>query len=176
MPKANSNKKTKVAKAPKVNQKTLTDWIYKTYDVDQLPKHFFMHIASIKKGKYKGQRQPISVADLLDMWQRSMPKLEKIYAQNCSRGKVMEGYARISYDLSIVMSRYSSYLAWKLEQEAKRKEEESKADRIDYTKAYEQIEENRQINNDTPSQHKVLYKSGIEDISEVLDEMWVSDD
>ena len=176
MPKINTNKKPKAAKKPKVTQKTLTDWIYKTYGKIFLPKHFFIHIASIKKGTYKGQPEPIPIEDLLDMWQRSMPKLEKIYAQNCSRGKVMEGYARISYDLSIVMSRYSSYLAWKLEQEAKRKEEENKVDRIDYTKAYEQIEENRQINNDTPSQHKVLYKSGIEDISEVLDEMWVSDD
>ena len=176
MPKTNTNKKPTVAKKPKVTQKTLTDWIYKTYGKIFLPKHFFIHIASIKKGTYKGQSQPIPIEDLLDMWQRSMPKLERIYAQNCSNGKVMEGYARISYDLSIVMSRYDSYLAWKMEQEAKRIEEENKADEIEYIKACRQIEENRKNNVGELSKRKVLYKSSIEDISEVLDEMWVSDD
>ena len=175
-PKVKKTNKPKSAKAPKITQKTLTDWIFKTYDVDFLPKQFYYNLAKIKKGEYKGQNKPIPITDLFDMWQRSMPKLEKTYINNCNKGKFMEGYSRIQYDLAIVLSRYSSYLAWKAEQEAKRKEEENKTAEISYTKACEQIEENRQNNVEELPKRKVLYKSGIDDLSEVLDEMWVRDD
>lgn len=174
--KTKTNKKSKVTKAPEVTQKTLTDWIFQTYDIDQLPKHFYIHIAKIKKGEYKGQNRPIPLTDLLDMWQRLMPKLDKIYLNNCSHGKIIEGYARISYDLSIVLSKYSSYLSWKMEQEVKRIEKENKSNEVDYTKAYQQIEENCNNNSEKLPSHKVIYKSGIDDLSEVLDEMWVSND
>ena len=140
--KTKTNKKSKVTKAPEVTQKTLTDWIFQTYDIDQLPKHFYIHIAKIKKGEYKGQNRPIPLTDLLDMWQRLMPKLDKIYLNNCSHGKIIEGYARISYDLSIVLSKYSSYLAWKMEQEAKSKLKQENSN-IDYQK----INQNEKITN-----------------------------
>lgn len=174
--KNNKPKKPKPAKKPKVTQRTLTDWIFKTYEIDVLPKQFYYNLAKIKKGEYKGQNKPIPIADLYDMWQRSMPKLEKVYLNNCSKGKMMEGYLRIQYDLTIVLSRYSSYLAWKAEQEAKRNEEENKATEVEYIKACRQLEENRKNNAEELPKRKVLYKSSIDDLSEVLDEMWVKHD
>lgn len=126
--------KAKKPKQKKVTMRDVTDWIYEYYEVKFLPKHFFIHLAEIPKGKYPGLRQAVPYEDLLDMWKQKASYLDKVNLRNRQRGKVIEGMARINYDISILLSRYDSYLAWKSEQEAEQKarEAESKKEKINY--------------------------------------------
>lgn len=97
----------------KVTVRQLTDWLYETYDISFMPKHFFINLDKVFKGTYKGLKKPVPVEDLLDMWQRKLPYLTKVYIQNKNKGKDMTGMARINYDLAILLSRYDSYCEWK---------------------------------------------------------------
>ena len=57
--------------------------------------------------------KPVPVEDLFDMWKRKIEWLNKINAQNAQKGKKIQGYLRVNYDLAILLSKYDSYLAWK---------------------------------------------------------------
>lgn len=149
------------AKKNKVTQKTVTDWIYNTYSISFLPKHFFINLNKISKGEYKGLKKPVAWADLLDMWQRKMPYLEKVNLRNEMNGKHIEGMARINYDLAIILSKYDSYLAWKAEQEAEiiQKQKDSQT-KIDYSNIDSKYTNDNQSSDDGQ-------------LSNILDDLWV---
>lgn len=151
-----------MAKPKKVTQKTVTDWLYETYDISFLPKYFFMNLSKVSKGTYKGLNKPVSWSDLLDMWQRKLPYLEKVNLKNAQQGKIIEGMARINYDLAIILSKYDSYCAWKEEREAEHKKmiEEQKV-QIDYSC----------INNKEPD--NILPNS--DSLDDVLNDLWSDD-
>ena len=112
-----------------------TDWLYEQYNVSFLPKHFFMQLQDVYKGKYKGLNKPVPVEDLWDMWKRKMPKLLQIYDKNKRMGKDMDGYLRIRYDLAIILSKYDNYLQWKEEQkQANAEAQEQSTQTIDYNR------------------------------------------
>lgn len=104
-----------------LNQRHLTDWIFKTYNISFLPPYFYSKLASIIDGSNEKVSRPIPVGDILDMWQRKIEYLNKIAAINKDKGKIMEGVNRVNYDLSILLSKYDSYLAWKETMEAENK-------------------------------------------------------
>lgn len=142
----------------KVTQKQVTDFIFQQYDISFLPKHFYMQLAKIPKGTYKGQGKPIPFDDLLDMWERKMPYLNKTYQKNCDKGKRMDGIARVMYDLAILMSRYDKYLEWKTMNETNKTTEIAiaRSEKIEYknvTNAAEKIEN--------------------DDMNNVLDDLWI---
>ncbi len=141
----------------KVTQKQVTDFIFAQYDITLLPKYFYMQLAKIPKGTYKGQGKPIPFDDLLDMWERKMPYLNKTYQRNCDKGKRIDGIARIMYDLAILMSKYDSYLEWKSMNETQKTAEiaVARTEKIDY-KNVTNIEENK--NND---------------VNDILDDIWI---
>lgn len=116
-----------------------------------------MQLAKIPKGTYKGQGKPIPFDDLLDMWERKMPYLNKTYQRNCDKGKRIDGIARIMYDLAILMSKYDSYLEWKSMNETQKTAEiaVARTEKIDY-KNVTNIEENK--NND---------------VNDILDDIWI---
>ena len=141
----------------KVTQKQVTDFIFAQYDITLLPKYFYIQLAKIPKGTYKGQGKPIPFDDLLDMWERKMPYLNKTYQRNCDKGKRIDGIARIMYDLAILMSKYDSYLEWKSMNETQKTAEiaVARTEKIDY-KNVTNIEENK--NND---------------VNDILDDIWI---
>ena len=99
-------------------RRQFTDWLHEKYGASYLPKHFYILLDQVYKGTYKGLAQPVPIEDLWDMWERKFPQLEQLYVKNCARGKNMDGMARIMYDLSILLSKYDSYLEWKSRQSA----------------------------------------------------------
>lgn len=121
----------------RVTQRYLTDWIFKTYDISFLPPYFYTKLSSIIDGSNEKVSRPIPVGDILDMWQRKIDYLDKVAATNKDKGKLIEGASRVNYDLSILLSKYDSYLAWKEATEAENKKvvqsiENSKQD-VDYS-------------------------------------------
>lgn len=151
-------------KTNKVTQKTVTDWIYKTYDISFLPKYFFMNLSKISKGKYKGLNKPVAWVDLLDMWQRKMPYLEKVHIKNEQQGKHIEGMARINYDLAIILSKYDNYLAWKSEQEAEKiQKQKGKQTRIDYSTIDSKYSDDTQSSDGTQ-------------LDDILNDLWIGED
>ena len=165
-PKAKKTKSPKKPKQKKVTMRDVTDWIYEYYEVKFLPKHFFIHLAEIPKGKYPGLRQAVPYEDLLDMWKQKASYLDKVNLKNRQKGKVIEGMARINYDISILLSRYDSYLAWKSEQEAEQKarEAESKKEKINYANINAFANDNKKANAETS-------ESKEDSLLEVLDEI-----
>lgn len=111
-----------------------TDWLYRTYEVSFLPKYFFINLDKVYKGTYKNLNKPVPVEDLWDMWQRKLPYLMKVYDKNVRSGKTMDGIARISYDMAIVLSKYDSYLSWKENQQRIQAEQQERDKVIKYTK------------------------------------------
>lgn len=97
----------------KITQRYLTDWIFKTYNISFLPPYFYNKLSSIIDGSNEKVSRPIPVEDILDMWQKKIGYLDKIAATNKDKGKLIEGASRVNYDLSILLSKYDSYLAWK---------------------------------------------------------------
>ena len=55
----------------------------------------------------------LGVSTVLELWKRKIEWLNKINVQNAQKGKKIEGYLRVNYDLAILLSKYDSYLAWK---------------------------------------------------------------
>lgn len=121
-----------------------------------MPKHFFINLNKVFKGTYKGLNKPVPVEDLLDMWQRKLPYLTKVYINNKNKGKNMTGMARINYDLAILLSRYDSYCEWKASQQEEVMAQ-SDEPKVNYSK----------IESLTP------VKDSIEDI---LDDIWGGDE
>lgn len=96
----------------------LTNWIQLAYDISFLPKTFYLRMASVANGTYKGLKEPITYKDLLDMLQRRKKQLDIKLANK----KFNSELNRFYYDLAIVLSQYDSYLKWKTVQEIKKQE------------------------------------------------------
>ena len=75
----------------------------------------------------------IPPSDLLDMWQRKIDMLNSIAKKNEIKGIHMQPEQRLSYDLSILVNKYDSYLRWKEKQkilEAEKEKETEKSQNI----------------------------------------------
>lgn len=131
----------------KVTMKQVTDFIFEQYDITFLPKHFYMQLAKIPKGEYKGLNQSIPFEDLLDMWQRKMPYLQKVYHKNCDKGKKMDGIGRIMYDLAILLGKYDSYLEWKSSQATNEVRKNEDNIKIDYQNISTAVDNTDDMNN-----------------------------
>lgn len=136
----------------------LSDFIYKEYNVSFLPKHFFINLDKVYKGTYKNLNKPVPVEDLFDMWQQKMEYLNKVAEQNRQKGKMIEGIARINYDLAILLSRYDSYCEWKSKKEAEKQE-------LRHTMSSRTI---KITNNDIPNSAAIEHNS---DLSSIIDEI-----
>ena len=145
----------------KVNTKTdpLNDYLRINYDVDSFSSRFWSIISDIGNGIYKHRRcETISCDTLLDMWKSYQRELNDINKRNKMKGNNIEGESRANYDLAILMGKYREYIKRKVKQEAEiieqqRRQKESV--KIDYSKI--------------KSEHK---SSGLDDISDLLDEMF----
>lgn len=111
--KSNKTKSPTPSAQEKNIRKQFTNWLLKTYDITYFPRHFYINLDKVYNGKYRDMAKPVPVEDLFDMWKRKIEWLNKINVQNAQKGKKIQGYLRVNYDLAILLSKYDSYLAWK---------------------------------------------------------------
>lgn len=94
-----------------LNKNAVYLYIKEAYDVTIIPTYVWQKLAGIYDGSFTNSNG-VSPEHLLDMWQRKMGFLNKVAEQNASKGKEMDVGQRISYDLSILVNKYDSYLRW----------------------------------------------------------------
>ena len=143
----------------KSKRRQFTDWLYKQYDISFLPVSFFVNLDKVYKGTYKNLKRPVPVEDLWDMWQKKMPYLLKVHEKNNRQGKTMEGMQYILYDLSIILSKYDSYLKWKETQKQAIVNDNLQKMRIEYNN----------LNNDSSNSNNS--KNTAVDINSILDDI-----
>lgn len=150
----------------------LTDWVYKQYGISFAPKYFFVRLNQIYKGTYKGLDKPIPPEDLFDMWQRKWHYLEKVRVRNESHGKHIQGLDLIWYDLAILLSKYDSYLNWKIEHLAEIAEQMKMAERKKERMGCQTIVNSSLKNLDTI----IEQKTSDNHLEDILADIWVGDD
>jgi len=150
------NKKNKNKKET-FDRKILFDFLQTKYGISKLPKHFFIKMSNIFNGKLKGLSKPIPPEHMYDMWIQKSNYLDKVYANNISKGKKMDGYLRLNYDLAILISKYDSYLSWLDKQKAEEMQNENIKANISVTKVLYNKQDNSIKNDD--------------DIADILDDL-----
>ena len=91
----------------------LIDWVQVHYDIMTIPSFFYVKLASIVSGTYKGLKEPITYYELLDMLQRKKGQLDLKLASK----KFNDNLGRLNYDLAVVVNMYGSYKKWKMNRE-----------------------------------------------------------
>lgn len=138
----------------------LYEFIYKEYNLSSLPNYMFVKISQVFTGEYgKNVREPISVFDLYDMWQRKMDYLNRQAEYNKEHGKEMTGTQRVTYDLAILINKYDSYKRWKDKQNAIHEQEKTFAEQTKRMKAISVV---KPVQIQTPNET---------DISDIIDEI-----
>lgn len=113
-------------------------YIRNEYDISSFSKMFYIKIAEINNGTYKGMNEGITYEDLLFMFKRKQQYLNKINERNKSIGKSIKGIARVNYDLAVIIGMYDEYNEWKRKKsilqsnEEVNKEESNNTIKIDY--------------------------------------------
>lgn len=95
-----------------------------------IPTTVWQKLGNIYNGTFKGMSVGIPPSDLLDMWQRKIDMLNGIAKKNEVKGIHMQPEQRLSYDLSILVNKYDSYLRWKEKQKYLKLRKKQKNHRI----------------------------------------------
>ena len=141
----------------KFDRRILFEYLMNKYEVTSFPKTFYMKLSNIFNGKLSTIAKPIPPEDLYDMWILKEDYLNKVYIQNIARGKnFKDGYLRCNYDLSILISKYDSYLKWKSRQDTLKEDEQKNIKNVTTT--------NVLYTNKLPKQNN-------NDISDIIDEL-----
>ncbi len=88
------------------------NFIKDAYDITIIPTTVWQKLSNIYNGTFKGMTYGIPPEHLLDMWERKIDILNGIANRNNTKGKTMNADQRISYDLSVLVNKYDSYLKW----------------------------------------------------------------
>jgi len=96
-----------------LDEERLYDFIHNSYGLVSIPNMFKASFDKVLSGEYKGLSRGIPVTDILEMWQRKKPELDKIYDYNIRHGKDIDRAGRLNYDLAVLISKYDSFLEWK---------------------------------------------------------------
>jgi hypothetical protein len=144
----------------------LNDWILDHYHITTTASFstFWRAVKKLELGEYKGkscQRIPTNL--LYEAWIWAQPNLDKIARNNKVINKHIEGEARLNYDLSIIVNKYTVFLKWKDKQKAAAAAavvQESQRPKINYSNLEKQALESKK---DTDS---------LDDISDLLDELF----
>lgn len=139
----------------------LYKFIVNTYELSVVPPSIFHKLAAIYSGTYKGMTVKITPNELLDMWKRKLNYLNRIYDKKVSTGNTFEKAGRVNYDLSVLISKYDSYLEWKEQQEILER---------DNNEIHKKILKNVNLQNISKQNSKKNIKS--EDIDDLLDEIF----
>lgn len=83
----------------------LYKYLMQHYDVVMFPNYIYQKLEKIFIGEYKNMSRNIPPAHLLDMFQRKMEYLDKLYHK-----EKLDGVARVNYDLAVLIGKYNGYL------------------------------------------------------------------
>lgn len=149
-----------------IDRDRLVYWIYENYNVTMLSNLFFTKLTNINKGKYSNNiTVPISFYDLLQIFIKMKPRLDKINGKNEREGKHFSAQGRIDYDLAIVLNNYDDYVKWKQKQKAKNTQEKQLQEEI-------KSKSNIQTDNIVTVQRSRQNEDTELNISELLDELF----
>ncbi len=95
-----------------ITKECVFEFIKDAYDVTIIPTTVWQKLSDIYCGTFKGMTTGIPPEHLLDMWKRKIDMLNTIADKNKTKGIQMSADKRISYDLSILVNKYDSYLRW----------------------------------------------------------------
>lgn len=95
-----------------ITKESIFDFIKEAYDVTIIPTTVWQKLSDIYNGTFKGMTYGIPPEHLLDMWKRKIDMLNGVADRNITKGVTMSPDKRISYDLSILVNKYDSYLRW----------------------------------------------------------------
>lgn len=96
------------------NRDRFIKYISETYSIQVIPSFFYVKLANINNGTYKGLKRGIPYEDLLDMFKRKRKQLDKIAFNKELKGqKFKDKISRINFDLAVIVNQYDSYLSWK---------------------------------------------------------------
>lgn len=104
-----------------IEQDEIFQFIKEAYDLTIIPTTVWQKLSNIYAGTFKGMTVGIPPSDLLDMWKRKIDMLKK----NEVKGIHMQPEVRLTYDLSILVNKYDSYLRWKEKQKILEAEKET---------------------------------------------------
>lgn len=88
------------------------EYIREQYDIQIIPTFICQKLDNIFNGTFRGMSVAIPPSHLLDMWKRKIHMLNELAEKNKTRGRTMSTEQRISYDLSVLVNKYDSYLRW----------------------------------------------------------------
>lgn len=149
-----------MSKQPKeFDRRVLFNYLREKYGIPDPPKHFYIYMSNLFAGRLKGMSKPIPPEHLYDMWLQKSNYLDKIYMNNVSKGKTMNGYSRLFYDLAILINKYDAYLAWLEKQRVNESSNEGLKESVSVTNVL--YTHNKQTEGD----------EDINDISDILDEL-----
>lgn len=137
------------------------EFIKESYDLTIIPSNIWQKLSNIYNGTFKGMSIGIPPSDLLDMWKRKIDMLNNIEKRNESKGVHMKPEQRVTYDLSILVNKYDSYLRWKEKQKILEVEKETEKSQniVNQSIGYVNLsKENKEDN--------------IEDISDLVDDIF----
>ena len=151
-----------------IDRDRLTYWIYENYNINVLSPLFFQKLKQINDGTFAMRiNAPITYYDLLQIFKKMKTYLDKINYRNERKGKKIDIFKRIDYDLAIVINNYDEYLKWKQKQKAEEIENAKIKDDIN-------LKKNIQIDNISSLQKKENQDSKNKEINiaDILDEVF----
>ena len=139
----------------------LNDWILDHYNITSVPSRFWQILADLERGVYKGKKcKSVNMETLLGAWQWGQRKLDLISRNNKINHKGPErDDARIMYDLSIIISKIPNYLSNKAKMQMLHVEEKRESAKT-------------HINYNNVQQNKIVNNGGLDDISDLLDDIF----
>jgi len=98
------NRQKKIINSEKIEKEIKNQffsWLKESYDIS-IPKQFFIKIANINNGTYKGLKEGISYEDLLYMFKTKKRELDRIASSKKTQEQGFENnYNRLCFDLAI---------------------------------------------------------------------------
>lgn len=132
----------------------LNDWILDHYDITATTTYttFWRTVTELEQGKYRNKKcKKVPTRLLYEAWVWGQPNLDKINARNKTAGKNIEGEARLSYDLTIILKHIPDYIRFTTRSKEEKKEIATrieKASKINYEKIVVQPKKEEKSNND----------------------------
>ena len=139
----------------------LNEWLLNHYNVTTVPSRFWQVLADLERGIYKGKKsKSVTMETLLGAWKWGQRKLDSISKNNKMNHKgPTSDDSRIMYDLSIIVSKVPNYLSHVSKMKMLQVEEKKENDKP-------------HINYNNVQQTKIENNSGLDDISDLLDDMF----
>ena len=139
----------------------LNEWLLGHYNITTVPPRFWQVLADLEHGEYRGKKcKSVTMETLFGAWKWGQRKLDSIARNNKinHKGPVSDD-ARVMYDCSIIISKIPNYLSHKSKMKMLQAEEKRETQKT-------------HINYDNVQKTKIENNGSLDDISELLDDIF----